>query len=73
MGKEVNIEAFVVESIADIPNTHIVVVKEQYLYLTHLYFSDISEVKDTLEVDCLNGSDLLVFSKLQDLEIQGSL
>ena len=57
MGKEVRIEAFVVDTIADIANIHIEVIKEQYPYLKDLYFSDISKAEDTLEVDCLIGSD----------------
>ena len=57
MEKEVKIEAFVIDSIADISNIHIEDIKQQYPYLKDLFFPDISKVEDTLEVDCLIGSD----------------
>eukprot|EP00794_Sanderia_malayensis_P016165 gene16165-biopygen13734 len=58
-GESVSVEAFVVKDIASIPNIHIEVVKSNYSHLSKLWFSDVSGSEDTLEVDCLIGSDWL--------------
>ena len=58
-GESVKIEAFVVKDIADIPNVHIEVVQKKFAHLTKLSFSDICKSKNSLEVDCLIGSDWL--------------
>ena len=55
--KKVSIEAFVVEDIATISNVHVEIVKKQYAHLKNVYFSDVSRYEDTLEIDCLVGSD----------------
>ena len=56
--KEVRIEAFVVQDIADIPNIHVECIKKDYPHLTNIFFSDVSRC-DTLEVGCLVGSDYI--------------
>ena len=55
--KKVSIEAFVVDDIATISNVHVEIVKKQYVHLKNVYFSDVSRYEDTLEIDCLVGSD----------------
>ena len=55
----VKIEAFVVNDIASIPNIHVEVVKETFLHLTSVWFSDVCRNDDFLEIDCLVGSDWL--------------
>ena len=55
----VKIEAFVVNDIASIPNIHVEVVKETFLHLTNVWFSDVCRNDDFLEIDCLVGSDWL--------------
>ena len=55
--KKVSIEAFVVDDIATISNVHVAIVKKQYVHLKNVYFSDVSRYEDTLEIDCLVGSN----------------
>ena len=57
--KHVKMEAFVVNDIASIPNIHVEVVKETFLHLTSVWFSDVCRNDDFLEIDCLIGSDWL--------------
>ena len=58
-GKQVKIEAFVVDNIAEISNINFEIVKETYSYLKDLHFSDCKSTNETLEVDCLIGSDFI--------------
>eukprot|EP00794_Sanderia_malayensis_P019302 gene19302-biopygen16181 len=59
-GEEGNkVEAFIVGNISDLPNIHAEIVKRKFLHLKDLWFSDVCRNEDTLEIDCLIGSDWL--------------
>ena len=50
---------FVVPEISHITNEHAEVVKNDYPHLRDLWFSDVCQTKEELEIDLLIGSDYL--------------
>ena len=58
-GKNVSVEAYVVEEISTIANIHVEKVKKNYKHLSNIYFSDVSSSQDLLEIDILIGADFL--------------
>ena len=57
--KSVKIEAFGVESIAQVANERVELHKGEYPHLRDLWFSDVSKSKDVFEIDVLIGSDYI--------------
>ena len=55
--KEQPIEAYVVPDISHISNEHVEVVKNDFPHLRDLWFSDVCQSKDELEIDVLIGAD----------------
>ena len=58
-GKVQPIEAYVVPDISHISNEHVEVVKNDFPHLRDLWFSDVCQSKDELEIDVLIGADYL--------------
>ena len=58
-GKVQPLEAYVVPDISHISNEHVEVVKNDFLHLRDLWFSDVCQSKDELEIDVLIGADYL--------------
>ena len=58
-GESVRIEAYVVPTISEISNEHVEVRKREYPYLQSLWFSDVCQGQEVLEVDVLIGADYL--------------
>ena len=56
--KSIVVEAFVVDEISTISNSHVEKVKLDYEHLSNVYFSDVSK-SDILEIDILIGSNYL--------------
>ena len=58
-GKAQPLEAYVVPNISHISNEHVEVVKNDFPHLRDLWFSDVCQSKDELEIDVLIGADYL--------------
>ena len=56
-GKSITVEAFLVNEISTIANEHVEVVKKQFPHLSDIFFSDVSRLEDTLEIDILIGAN----------------
>ena len=52
-----SINAYVVDSISEVRNEHVEIVKREYDHLRDLWFSDVSPKEATLEISVLVGSD----------------
>ena len=57
--RSLRLEAYVVPEISHISNEHVEVVKNDYPHLRDLWFSDVCQTKEELEIDLLIGSDYL--------------
>ena len=57
--RSLRFEAYVVPEISHITNEHAEVVKNDYPHLRDLWFSDVCQTKEELEIDLLIGSDYL--------------
>ena len=53
------IEAYGVESIAQVKNEHVEFRKREYDHLQNLWFSDVCKINDVFDIDVLIGSDYL--------------
>ena len=58
-GRVQALEAYVVPENSDISNEHVEVVKNDFLHLRDLWFSDVCQSKEELEIDPLLGVDYL--------------
>ena len=58
-GKEILIEAFVVDHISSIANVHVENVKNKFPHLHKIFFTDVSRFDETLDIQILIGSDYL--------------
>lgn len=58
-GKVHTLEAYVVPNISHISNEHVEVVKNDFPHLRDVWFSDVCQTKDELEIDLLIGADYL--------------
>ena len=58
-GRVQALEAYVVPENSHIRNEHVEVVKNDFLYLRDLWFSDVCQSKEELEIDLLIGADYL--------------
>ena len=57
--RSLRLEAYVVPVISNRSNKHVEVVKNDFLHLRDLWFSNVCRTKDELEIDLLIGSDYL--------------
>ena len=55
----IKMEAYAVESIAQVKNEHVELRKRDYAHLRNLWFSDVCRANDVFDVDVLIGSDYL--------------
>ena len=59
-GKKVGIiNAYVVDKISEVANEHLELIKHDYEHLKGIWFSDVSRLEETLEIDILLGTDFL--------------
>jgi hypothetical protein len=58
-GKAVTIEAYCVETIAQVRNEHIELRKGEYSHLRGLWFLDVCKGSEVFDIDILVGSDFL--------------
>ena len=70
--ESVKLQAIVVDEIAEIPNVHTEIIKNDFKHLSGIWFSDVCTTKQTLPVNILIGSDQL-WNFQKDSTIRGGL
>ena len=57
--ESVKLQAIVVDAIAEMPNVHTEIIKNDFKHISGIWFSDVCTTKQTLTVNILIGSDQL--------------